>query len=230
MQKLSLSLMPWEANRYAAAIQAMAAIVMNILIAIPQIGTHRGRERKKKIRESAGQINAAPDREGSYLFLLPSRRQEHQLTGCDATYRQQLPMADRDLYSGLVRLHVLYHASAGAVFGLGMIEELRRHGYRVGPGTLYPLLHGLERRGYLRSKKRLVEGKIRRVYAITKRGRRELVQAIEKVRELYEELVEGHGEPSPAHPGSKTKPPGTGTRLSASKHGGEGYSRGSRRL
>jgi DNA-binding PadR family transcriptional regulator len=76
------------------------------------------------------------------------------------------------------------------------------------------LLHGLERRGYLRSKERLVDGKIRRIYSITKRGQDELVHAAAKVRELYEELVEGHGEPSPAHP----------------KGGGEGHSASSQRL
>jgi hypothetical protein len=37
-----------------------------------------------------------------------------------------------------------------------MIEELRRHGYRISPGTLYPMLHALERKGYLRSR---IEGK-----------------------------------------------------------------------
>jgi hypothetical protein len=31
-----------------------------------------------------------------------------------------------------------------------MIEELGRHGYRISPGTLYPLLHNLEKKGYLR--------------------------------------------------------------------------------
>lgn len=132
-------------------------------------------------------------------------------------------MADHDLYSGLVRLHVLYHASVGAVFGLGMIEELRHHGYRVGPGTLYPLLHGLERRGYLRSKKQLVEGKIRRVYAVTKKGRGELVKAAQRVRELYGELVEGGGEPSPAHPRSKSKRGGIRNHGSTARRGGEGH-------
>ena len=48
--------------------------------------------------------------------------------------------ADRDLYSGLIRLHVLHHAVEGPVFGLGMIEELARHGYRISPESLYPLL------------------------------------------------------------------------------------------
>jgi PadR family transcriptional regulator, regulatory protein PadR len=109
-------------------------------------------------------------------------------------------MADQDLYSGLIRLHVLYHASAGKIFGLGMIRELRHHGYRVGPGTLYPILHRLEAKGYLRSKSELVERKVRRCYVITARGRAQLKEATEKVRELYEEMVEGRGVPSPAHP------------------------------
>ena len=54
--------------------------------------------------------------------------------------------ADRDLYSGLIRLNVLHHAVEGQIFGLGMIEELARHGYRISPGSLYPLLHGLEQK------------------------------------------------------------------------------------
>src|SRR5208283_5183485 len=61
---------------------------------------------------------------------------------------------DRDLYSGLMRLHILHHAVEEPVFGLGMAEELARHGYRISPGTLYPLLHGLTRKGYLRATER----------------------------------------------------------------------------
>jgi len=55
---------------------------------------------------------------------------------------------DQDLYSGLIRLHVLHHAVEKPIFGLKMIEELSRHGYRISPGTLYPLLQRLEKKGY----------------------------------------------------------------------------------
>jgi DNA-binding PadR family transcriptional regulator len=99
-------------------------------------------------------------------------------------------MADQDLYSGLIRLHVLYHASREPVFGLGMIRELRRHGYRVGPGTLYPMLHRLEGKRYLVSKVARVGGKNRRTYRITRTGRRALEAAKERVRELFDELFE----------------------------------------
>jgi DNA-binding PadR family transcriptional regulator len=99
-------------------------------------------------------------------------------------------MSDQDLYSGLIRLHVLYHASKEPVFGLGMIQELRRHGYRIGPGTLYPLLHRLEEKRYLVSRQALVAGKKRRTYRITRLGQRALDDAKDRVRELFDELFE----------------------------------------
>jgi PadR family transcriptional regulator PadR len=96
---------------------------------------------------------------------------------------------DRDLYSGLIRLHVLHHASEEPIFGLGMIEELGRHGYKIRPGTLYPILYGLERKGYLRSSERR-EGKSRRkVYSATPLGRRALAAARSKIRELFLEVI-----------------------------------------
>ena len=99
-------------------------------------------------------------------------------------------MADQELYSGLIRLHLLYHASREPIFGLGMIRELRRHGYRIGPGTLYPLLHRMEAKGYLRSCEQMAAGKSRRCYTATTRGRRALDQAKARVRELFDEIFE----------------------------------------
>jgi len=98
--------------------------------------------------------------------------------------------ADRDLYSGLIRLHVLHHAAEGPVFGLGMIEELARHGYRISAGSLYPLLQGLERKGYLRSSLQRNGKSLRRVYQATALGRKALAASKNKVRELFHELIE----------------------------------------
>src|ERR1044072_3308555 len=97
----------------------------------------------------------------------------------------------RDLYSGLIRLHVLHHAAEEPVFGLGMIEELSRHGYRISPGSLYPLLQGLERKGYLRSTPERNGKSLRRVYRATPLGRKALAASKNKVRELFHELIEG---------------------------------------
>jgi DNA-binding PadR family transcriptional regulator len=98
---------------------------------------------------------------------------------------------DRDLYSGLIRLHVLHHAAREPVFGLGMAEELARHGYRISPGTLYPLLHSLEKKGYLSSTEERNGKSLRKVYRATTMGRRALRSARSKVRELFGELIEG---------------------------------------
>lgn len=100
-------------------------------------------------------------------------------------------MEDKDLYSGLIRLHVLHHACEEEIFGLDMIEELGRHGYKMSPGTMYPILHGLEKRGYLKSSA-FRSGRVRRrLYKATPAGRRALKAAKQKVRELFGELIEG---------------------------------------
>lgn len=94
-----------------------------------------------------------------------------------------------DLFSGFIKLHVLHHASEHPVYGLWLIEELEEHGYHVSPGTLYPLLHSLEKSELLNSYNELYEGKIRRYYKITPGGRRQLkkakLQLIELMREIF---------------------------------------------
>jgi PadR family transcriptional regulator, regulatory protein PadR len=95
---------------------------------------------------------------------------------------------DRDLYGGLIRLHVLHHAREKPIYGHWMIEELSRHGYRIGPGTMYPLLHGLARKGYLQSKRMRAESRFRKVYRITPSGRRALLTARRRVKELFGEM------------------------------------------
>ena len=99
-------------------------------------------------------------------------------------------MSDKELYSGMIRLHILYHASKGPIFGLWIIEELARHGYKLSPGTLYPILHALERKGYLRSVEKRDGRQARRLYRATPPGRKALAAAKVKVRELVGELFE----------------------------------------
>ncbi len=100
-------------------------------------------------------------------------------------------MKHRELLIGLVRLHILHHAAAGEVYGQWIIEELGRHGYRLSAGTLYPLLHSLEARGYLSSRQERAGRSVRRLYRATPLGREALALAKDKVRELFGELVEG---------------------------------------
>jgi DNA-binding PadR family transcriptional regulator len=94
---------------------------------------------------------------------------------------------DRFLYAGLIRLYVLHHAVKEPVYGLAMIEELARHGYKLSAGTLYPILHGLEKRGYLSSSEERSGSAARRIYRASPLGEKALAAAKLKVRELFED-------------------------------------------
>ena len=96
-----------------------------------------------------------------------------------------------NLYMGFIRLHILYHAGKERVYGAALMEELERHGYKVGPGTLYPMLHALEEKGLLVSETEVVGGKRRRYYRITTYGsdalRNARAHTLELIREINEE-------------------------------------------
>jgi DNA-binding PadR family transcriptional regulator len=96
----------------------------------------------------------------------------------------------RHFFGGFVRLHILYHAEKEPICGIEMIEELRRHGYKLSPGTLYPILHHLKAAGFLSCKDAIVVGKRRKNYQITAKGRRLLAEARPKLKELFWEVVE----------------------------------------
>ncbi len=65
-----------------------------------------------------------------------------------------------------------------------MIHELARHGYTLSPGTLYPMLHQLERSGYLRSREERLGRTYRRIYRATALGKEANKVAKVQVREL----------------------------------------------
>jgi len=99
----------------------------------------------------------------------------------------------REILLALWKIHILYHAGEGPVVGRWMLEELRSHGYRISPGTLYPLLSRMEKNGWLSS---LVKGrgpKGRRDYHLTASGREVLCVVRAFIDELHEELHEEPG-------------------------------------
>lgn len=95
----------------------------------------------------------------------------------------------KDFFLGFVKIHVLYHASREPIYGVEILEELGRHGYRLSPGTLYPTLHRLEKEGYLSVRKRVVDGKVRKYYTITEQGMVILSEARRKIAELVDEVL-----------------------------------------
>ncbi|MBO8128997.1 MAG: helix-turn-helix transcriptional regulator [Peptococcaceae bacterium] len=95
----------------------------------------------------------------------------------------------RDFFLGFIKIHILHHAAQEGVYGAGLMDELARHGYRVSPGTLYPILHQMEKSGYLVCRERLVGGKRRKYYYLTAKGRRALNEAKGKIAELVKEVL-----------------------------------------
>lgn len=96
----------------------------------------------------------------------------------------------REFVLGFVKIHILYHAAEESGFcGVDMMKELRRHGYSIGPGTLYPMLHRMEKGGYLRKDHRVEAGRMRIYYIITPKGRRALSGIRPKIREVVSEVL-----------------------------------------
>ena len=94
----------------------------------------------------------------------------------------------RDFLLGIIRLHVLHHAAEAPVFGLDLIRELATHGYQLSPGTLYPILHTLEKHGFLVAEKQTVAGKVRKYYRATPAGEQALAASLAQVQELLREI------------------------------------------
>jgi len=98
-------------------------------------------------------------------------------------------MEHHDLLSGLIRLHVLHHAAEQEIYGQWMIDELAHHGYRLSPGTLYPMLHKMERDGYLVSRQEREGRTVRKLYTITPKCKEGLALAKDRIREFTGEAM-----------------------------------------
>lgn len=97
----------------------------------------------------------------------------------------------REVLLGFWKVHILHHAAEEAVVGQWILEELRRHGHAVSPGTLYPLLKRMERNGWLRCETDPAAGpRGRRYYHLTARGAAVLDVLRAAVVELHHEVVE----------------------------------------
>jgi PadR family transcriptional regulator PadR len=96
----------------------------------------------------------------------------------------------REILLGFWKVHILHHAGEGPLHGQWMLTELREHGYEISPGTLYPLLHRMERLGWLKSTADASQGKrARRDYRLTPLGKKALRLVREQLKELYHEVV-----------------------------------------
>lgn len=97
----------------------------------------------------------------------------------------------REILPSFWKVHILHHADEGPVYGQWIIGELRRHGYEISPGTLYPLLQRMERRGWLKSEDTDKDNShARRYFRLTAEGRKVLRFVRGQVSEMHHEVVE----------------------------------------
>ncbi|HEY7745320.1 MAG TPA: PadR family transcriptional regulator [Desulfuromonadales bacterium] len=102
---------------------------------------------------------------------------------------EEMKALNREILLAFWKVHILHHAAEGPVVGQWMLKELRRHGYDVSPGTLYPMLQRMEGNGWLRSEadpKRGPRGP--RSYFLTEKGEEVMALIGRQVAELYEEI------------------------------------------
>ncbi len=97
---------------------------------------------------------------------------------------------EREILLSFWKAHILHHAGEEPLHGQWLILELRRHGYEISPGTLYPMLHRMERLGWLKGKTAPNGGRrARKDYRLTGAGEQVLEVLRNRVKELYKELV-----------------------------------------
>jgi PadR family transcriptional regulator, regulatory protein PadR len=95
----------------------------------------------------------------------------------------------REILLAFWKVHILHHASEAPIHGQWITTELRRHGYEISPGTLYPLLNRMSRYGWLACHKKPGGVRARKDYRLTAVGRKVLRLIKEQLEELYEEVV-----------------------------------------
>jgi len=98
--------------------------------------------------------------------------------------------ANREILLSFWKVHILHHAGEEPIHGQWILTELRRHGYEISPGTLYPLLNRMKRLGWLGCKTEPGGGRrARKDYRLTPQGRKVLALIRDQLKELYEEVV-----------------------------------------
>ena len=102
----------------------------------------------------------------------------------------------REFLLAFWKIHILHHADEHGVYGQWMLEELHHHGYQLSPGTLYPMLARMARRGWLRASEPK-RSKGPRVYRLTPRGHEVLNQIRDALDELYREVGAHHPASTP---------------------------------
>ena len=99
-------------------------------------------------------------------------------------------MVDREFLRGFTKLYALWRGSKKDAYGMAILKEMRKVGFELSPGTLYPTLAKLEREGDITWRRQVVAGRVRKTYRLTAKGRKELEEVKERLRVLVRLVFE----------------------------------------
>jgi DNA-binding PadR family transcriptional regulator len=97
-------------------------------------------------------------------------------------------MIDREFIRGFVKLYSLWRASKNEVCGAQIFDEMRALGFHLSAGTIYPTLHKLLRENDVTATSRIVNGRIRKFYRLTRKGRRELEEVQDRLKAVVRKV------------------------------------------
>ena len=87
-------------------------------------------------------------------------------------------------WQGMAKLFILHQAGEGPVYGFKLKKCLENRGYAISSGTLYPLLHDMEKANILESRLKVYKGRVRKYYIMTPKGR----ACLEGLRQTFADL------------------------------------------
>jgi PadR family transcriptional regulator PadR len=92
-------------------------------------------------------------------------------------------------WQGMLKFFVLHQAAQGPVYGGKLKKQLQDWDYDISPGSLYPLLHALEKAMLLKSRVKIFKGRARKYYDITDEGRALLAEVHEKLADVLTRML-----------------------------------------
>jgi DNA-binding PadR family transcriptional regulator len=115
------------------------------------------------------------------IFILTYIDYRYIIPYIDNLYKRKtegnIMAVDKSLISGSTSMLLLRLLEEKDMYGYEMIETLEKKSnnvFTLKAGTLYPLLHSLEEKNYLKSYESEANGKTRKYYSITKEGKKYL--------------------------------------------------------
>ncbi len=118
----------------------------------------------------------------------------------------------RDFLQGMVKIFILHQAALGPIYGNKLSKTLRSLGYEISPGSLYPMLHALEKSGLMHSRIRVSKGRLRKYYELTEQGRLCLTGLRQELGELVKSVILEHS-PKSFSPTLNSKPANNQTTI-----------------